>query len=160
MPGPTRRTTTPVTGTDSLPDIKFNKREVDAVVAEATKSVAKKMGVRVDKLPSNVKTAIKTATTSVLNIRAKAIIQRDVDAAVKEKVLAGAKPIDLLDSRMEAAKKGIAHIATDAKVEAVLGDTAKLLWKKHSALTNAGFTDTQAFDLLLAEARGRASRSR
>jgi len=160
MPGPTRRTTMPISGIAGLPDMKFNKQEVDAVVAEATKSVAKKMGVRADKLPSKVKAAIKTAATKALNTRAKAVIQRDVDAAVKEKVLAGAKPLDLLDARMDAAKKGIAHIATDAKVEAVLGDTAKLLWKKYNALKTAGFSETQAFDLLLAEVQGRASRNR
>ena len=160
MPRRIRRISRPVTGLASLPDIKFTQEEVGAVVTSATKSVADKMGTTVDKLPSNMKSAIKTAATSALNVRTKAIIQRDVDAAVKDKVLAGAKPIDLLDNRMKAAKQGIHFIAGDTKVEKILEDTAKLLWKKFKALTGAGFNDTQAFDLLLAEVQGRASRNR
>lgn len=160
MPRPIRRSPSPVTGLASLPDIKFTQREVDAVVTNTTKSVADKMGITVAKLPTDIKTAIRKSAISALNIRTKAIIQRDTDTVVKNKVLTGVKPLDLLDARMKAAKVGIGHIAADTKVEAVLADTAKLLWKKFKALINAGFSNTQAFDLLLAEVQGRASRSR
>jgi hypothetical protein len=118
------------------------------------------MGVREGDLPNSVKTAIKTATQNALNARSKAVIQQDVDSVVKDKVLGGVKPLDLLDARMQAAKQGIAHISADAKVDAVLTDTAKLLWKKYNALKNAGFTEDQAFNLLLGEVQGRASRNR
>ena len=62
--------------------------------------------------------------------------------------------------RVGAARDGIAHIVQDAKVDAVLTDTAKLLWKKYQVLKAAGFSDTQAFDLVLAEVQGRSSRNR
>ena len=156
-PKPKKKTPTPTTSTSF---IKFTQQEMDALIADATASVAKKMGTTASKLPADIKTAIKAATASALDTRAKALIHRDVDSVVKEKVLAGSKPIDMLDARMQAAKDGIAHIAGDAKVEAVLSDTARLLWKKYNALKTAGFSESQAFDLLLAEAQGRASRNR
>lgn len=152
--------TGPVTGVASLPDIQFTQQELDTVVANATQSVAEKMGKTPAQLSADMKSAIKTAATSALNVRAKTIIQRDVDSAVKDTVLAGAKPLDLLDARMAAAKQGIGHIAADAKVAAILDDTAKLLWKKYQALKNNGFSESQSFDLLLAEVQGRASRIR
>lgn len=159
MPAP-KQPSKPLMGLASLPDIKFQKTEIDSVVGEAAKSVAGKMGIAVDKLPDQVMEAIKTAATSAMNTRTKALIQRDVDMAVKETVLQGVKPLDMLDARVNAAKEGIAHITQDAKVDAVLADTAKLLWKKFQALKTAGFTDPQAFDLVLAEVQGRASRNR
>ncbi len=161
QPRPRRRRDTPrrpVAGIAGLPDIKFAAAEVNAVVGAATRSVAKTMGVTVAQLSSDVKAAIKTATINALNVRAKAIIQRDVDTAVKSKVLAGVSALQMLDDRVMAASQGIAQIAGDAKVDAVLADTAKLLWKKYNALKTAGFTPTQAFDLLHAEVQGRASR--
>ena len=163
MPTPRRRTPStpqPSVGAAALPNITFSTAEVNALVSDATKSVAKKMGVRERDLPSSVKNAIKTATQNALNARSKAVIQRDVDSVVKDKVLGGVKPLDLLDARMQAAKQGIAHISADAKVDAVLKDTAKLLWKKYNALISAGFTEDQAFSLLLGEVQGRASRNK
>ena len=148
----------PVTGVAGLPKIKFSKEAMDSIVAEATKSVAKKMGVREDQLPSSVKSAIKIATARALDARAKALIQRDVDMAVKEAVLSGVSPIESLSARIAAAKVGITHISQDQAVEDVLKETAVLLWKKFNALKTAGFDENQAFALLLAEVQGRASR--
>ncbi len=150
----------PRVGLASLPDIQFRKNEVDDVVNEAAKSVAANMGIAPEKLPAAVVEAIKTSTVNAMNTRTKALIQRDVDTTVKETVLKGVRPLDMLDARVQAAREGIAHISQDAKVEAVLGDTAKLLWKKFVALKTAGFTETQAFDLVLAEVQGRAARNR
>jgi len=141
-----------------LPSIVLNKKEIDTIVASATKSVAQKMGVKEDQLPASVKTAIKTATTNAIETRTKAIIQRDVDKSVKDTILKGVSPLDMLDTRVIAAKEGIAHIRTDPNVDSVLQDTSTLLWKKFNALKTAGFSETQAFDLLLAEVQGRASR--
>jgi hypothetical protein len=150
----------PVVGLASLPDIKFKQADVDQVVAEAKKTVAASMGLAPDKLPAEVVDAIKASTSSAMNTRTKALIQRNVDTTVKGTVLKGVKPLDMLDARVQAARDGIAHITQDAKVDAVLADTAKLLWKKYSALKAAGFTDAQAFDLVLAEVEGRAARNR
>lgn len=150
----------PLTGLASLPDIKFKQADVDGVVAEAKKAVAASMGVAPDKLPAEIVAAITTSASSAMNTRTKALIQRNVDTTVKETVLKGVKPLDMLDARVQAAKEGIAHITQDAKVDAVLADTAKLLWKKYNSLKTAGFTDTQAFDLVLAEIQGRAARNR
>jgi len=160
MPDPRDPRPGPVTGVARLPRIEFRQREIDAIVADATKSVAKKMGVRENQLPTSVKNAIKTATTTALNIRAKAVIQRDVDAAVKAKLLSGVTPLGMLGDRMKAAKDGLHVISTDPSVEEVLKDTAVLLWKKFAALKTAGFSPSQAFDLLHAEVQGRASRNR
>lgn len=159
MPQPTR-TPKPSTCIAALPDIKFTKKQVDSIVHHAIRSVAFKMGTTANKLPADVKTAIKTATTSALNVRAQAVIQRDVDAAVNDTILADVKPIDILDYCIKVAQDGISHIATDDKVAAVFDHTAKLLWKKFQALTTAGFSTDQAFDLILAEVQGRASRSK
>ena len=159
MPTP-KPTSRPLTGIASLPDLKFQKIQIDPVVSEAQNTVAKKMGIPVAQLSKEVTDAINTATASAMNLRTKTIIQRDVDSAVKGALLQGAKPLDMLDARVSAAKDGIGHIVADAKVGQVLADTAKLLYKKFDALKNAGFTDTQAFDLVLAEVQGRSSRNR
>lgn len=150
----------PVNQRVSIPDIRFTNNEVQVAVQKATASVAKKMGIDPKKLPPDVKSAIETATINALNIRTKAVIQRDADVAVKEVVLAGQAPIELLDDRMSVAQESLTHIVEDTKVEQVLNDTARLLWKKLNAFTNAGFNETQAFDLLLAEVEGRASRAK
>ena len=155
-----RQTTQPITGIGSIPDINFSQSDITNVVKDAAKSLADKMGIPVNKLSVEVMEAIKTASTSAMNTRTKALIQRDVDLAVKGTILQGVKPLDMLDVRVQAARDGIAHIAQDAKVDAVLTDTANLLWKKLQALKTAGFTETQAFDLVLAEVQGRASRNR
>ena len=136
----------------------LNKEEQEKIIAGATKAVAKKMGVREDKLPASVKDAIVTAATKIIDTRTKAVIQGDVDRAVKEEILKGTSPLSMLDMRVVAAKQGIAHINADPNVDSVLQDTAALLWKKYNALKTAGFSETQAFDLLLAEIKGRASR--
>lgn len=150
----------PITGLASLPDIKFTQAETDNVVNEAAKSVAGKMGIPVNQLSKDVMEAIRTSALSAMNVRTKALIQRDVDKSVKETVLQGVKPLEMLDARLVAAKEGIGQILKDKKVEVILADTAELLWKKFLALKKAGFTDTQAFDLVLAEVQGRASRNR
>ena len=141
-----------------MPSIALNKKEKDKIVAGATKAIAQKMGVKEDQLPASVKEAIKTATAKVIDTRTKAVIQSDVDRAVKDEILKGASPLNMLDMRVMAAKQGIAHINADPNVDSVLQDTATLLWKKFNALKTAGFSETQAFNLLLAEVQGRASR--
>lgn len=140
--------------------IKFPKSDIDAVVTEAAKTVADRMGIPVSKLPAEVMEAIKSASPAALSARTQTLIQRDVESAVKETVLSGVKPVDMLDARVAAARTGIQHLAANAEVDAVLADTATLLWKKFQALKTAGFTETQAYDLLLAEVQGRSSRSR
>lgn len=160
MPNPKTNVIGPRMGSGGIPDISFSKKELDEVVSEAAKTVAAKMGVPVNSLSKEVMEAISEASNSAMNLRTKALIQRDVDLAVKGTVLKGARPIDMLDARVQAARDGISHITQDAKVDAVLADTAKLLWKKYQAFKTAGFSDTQAYDLLLAEVQGRASRNK
>jgi len=152
--------TKPRIGAAALPDIKFSQREVQLAVDEASRAVAGKMGVAVNALPAGISEAIKTATVTSFNSRAKSLILRDADSAVKSQLLRGASPMDMLGNRLRAAKDGIAHIAADGQVRDILNDTAKLLFDKLTALKTAGFTDEQAFNLLLAEVSGRAGRSR
>ncbi len=159
MPSP-KAQVKPAVGLASLPNIELEKTDVDGIVASATKSVASSMGIRPEQLPSTVVDAIKVSAATGISTRTKALIQRNVDSSVKDAVLKGAKPLEMLDARVQAASDGIAHIVQDGKVDAVLADTAKLLWKKYAALKTAGFTDTQAFDLVLAEVQGRAGRNR
>lgn len=138
-------------------NIILKKPELQAIVDKATKVVADHMGVAPANLPDSVKAAINTATATAIDARTKTLIQRNVDSAVKDQLMKGAQPLQQLDLRVSAARDGIAHIVADSKIDAVLADTAKLLWKKFSALKIAGFNETQAFNLLLAEVQGRAS---
>jgi hypothetical protein len=139
-------------------NITLTPQELEAITKRATKTVADSMGLAPASIPDSVKKAIATATTTAISARANTLIQRNVDAAVKDQLLKGAQPLKQLDARVSAARDGIAHVVADAKVDAVLADTAKLLFKKFSAFRVAGFDDTQAFNLLLAEVQGRAAR--
>ncbi len=138
--------------------IKFTPGELAAATQAAEKEVAKKMGIDPGKLSASVKAAVKAATAKAMSNRATTLIQRDADAVVKDTLLAGAKPLNLLDARMSAAKAGIHHVAGSSDVEGILQETATLLWKKFGALKSVGFTDEQAFELVLAEVSARAAR--
>ena len=147
-------------GASGLPDIVFGKKDIDPVVDKAVQALAGKMGIKASDMPLDVKDAVRAAAEAAMKARTKVVIQRDVDLAVKSTLLQGMKPLDLLDARVVAAKDGIGHIAQNNNVDSVLADTATLLRKKYTALVKAGFDDQQAFDLVLAEVQGRASRNR
>lgn len=157
MPNPIKNPKIPVTGKKL---INLNKKEVNSAIVSTQNAIAKQMGTTAAKLPADVNTNIELAVKNALDSRVNYLIQRDADKAVKDTVLAGAKPLELLDSRISAAQAGVRFVTGDAKVEAVLEDTAKLLWKKYQALKKAGFTDDQSYELLLAEVTGRASRNK
>lgn len=118
------------------------------------------MGIKPEAVPANIRDAVEQAAHTAMESRLKTIISRDADAAVKDRVLAGTNPITMLSERVDLARQGVAHIAQDAKVKTILDDTAKLLFSKFTALKTAGFTETQAFELLRAEVAGRAGRER
>jgi hypothetical protein len=139
--------------------IAFGQKDIDRIVKTATDSLAKKFGLDAAHLPSDIKDAIQTTAKTIASDRARTLIQKDVDTAVKAELLKGAKPLEVLGERMAAASTGIAQIAQDLKVEGILADTAKLLWKKYTALKTAGFSEPQAFDLLIAEVKGRSGRA-
>jgi hypothetical protein len=141
-------------------EIKFQKKDIDLVVNEATKTVANKMGIPTANLSKEIQDAITIAAENAMSVRAKTLIQRDVDTAVKGVVLQGVKPLDLLDARVGAAKAGMDHIIQNKNVSDVLSQTASLLWQKYNAFTKVGFSTDQAFALLIAEVKGRASRER
>ncbi len=147
-------------GASGMPDITFGKKDIDPVVDKTVQALAGKMGIKAADLPPEITKAVRSAAEAAMKARAKVVIQRDVDLAVKSTMLQGMKPLDLLDARVIAAKDGIGHIAQDKNVDAVLADTATLLRKKYTALVKAGFNEQQAFDLVLAEVQGRASRNR
>jgi hypothetical protein len=136
------------------------KNEVESAVNIAQSAVARKMGVSVSQLSPEIVKNIDSAVKSSLDARMQTLIHHDAEKAVKETVLAGTQPLEALDSRISAAQAGVRFVSTDAKVEAVLDDTAHLLWKKYQALIKAGFSEQQSFDLLLAEVTGRASRNK
>jgi hypothetical protein len=157
MPDKKRKPKRPATVTASS---SLNKKEIETALKNAKNAVAKKMGIPVAQLSSDVIQNIDSAVKDSLSSRMNSMIRHDADRAVKETVLAGAQPLEMLDSRITAAQAGVRFVSTDAKVEAVLDDTAKLLWKKYQALIKAGFTDAQAFELILAEVAGRSSRNK
>lgn len=143
-----------------LGGIKFSNQEIATVAQKATDAVATKMGVASNLVSQDIKNAISAAAESALSARAKTLIQRDVDKAAKNTLLAGTTPVDLLNERVIAAKVGIQQVAGDSNVEDILNETAKLLKKKYDAFVKVGFTAEQAFDLLKVEVAGRAGRSR
>jgi hypothetical protein len=141
------------------PSIRFNPTDTEKVVKAALESLAKKLNVPIAQLPPDIKSTVEAVAQSTLDARAKTIIGKDVDGAVKSELLRGVKPLDMLTERMQAAQTGIAHIAGDANVDSILADTAKLLKKKFDALHAVGFTDEQSFSLLLAETTARSGRA-
>lgn len=147
-------------GDTSVPNMPLNESEIEIVVREAANSVAQKMGLSVVELSAEMMEAIRTASINALNTRTRALVHRDVDAAAKATLLRGTKPLDVFNDRVTAAMEGISYVAQDAKVDSVLNDTARLLWKKFQALKNSGFNEEQAFELVLAEVQGRASRNK
>jgi H2-forming N5,N10-methylenetetrahydromethanopterin dehydrogenase-like enzyme len=141
-----------------VPKPPVDEKEIQAIVDAAIKSLADKMGINPASIPANIKKAIRDAVLTALSTRLNTLIQRDADTAVKDHILVGAKPLDMLDNRVSAARDAIAHIVADSRVNAVLADTANLLYKKFQALRTAGFSETQAFEILLAEIQGGASK--
>jgi hypothetical protein len=62
-----------------------------------------------------------------------------------------------LNNRFIAAKAGIQHVRDNrTDVDALLADAAALIYRKFKALTDAGFSEDQAFQLVLAEVKARS----
>jgi hypothetical protein len=150
----------PISGPPVLTPITFKEADLKVIRDEALKNIAAKMKVNVADLPASVKDTAAKATQDILDARTKAMIQRDVEAAVKAKINVGADAMAQLSGRMAAASQGLQLVAGDANVNRVLKDTAQLLYKKYRYLVEAGFTQEQAFSLLQAEVAGRAGRNR
>jgi hypothetical protein len=151
---------TPLGDTPRATQISLKAEEVSSIREQALQSIAGKMNLKVSDLPKSITSAVDEAVQTVMDTRAKALIQRDVDSAVKSRMMVGVDAAKQLGARMQAASQGLSIISQDASVDKVLRDTAKLLWKKFDCLKTAGFTEEQAFSLLQAEVAGRAGRSR
>ena len=142
------------------PRITFSDAEVKAISDEVLRSIAEKFNIPVSSLPVSVKNTVADTVKEILNTRAMALIQRDVDSAVKSRMMIGVDTAQQLTARMEAASKGLSVIAYDPNVERVLEDTAILLRKKFDYLMKAGFNEDQAFSLLQSEVISKAGKNR
>jgi hypothetical protein len=144
----------------AMPAITFSQQELKQAVDASNVAVAKSLGTTVDKLSPSIKKAVLATTKEAMANRTRTLVKRNVDSSVKQTVLAGTSPLDMLGARMSAARDGVKEVASNNDVDAILNDTAQLLFKKFNALKNAGFTEDQSFSLVLAEVSGRSARNR
>lgn len=57
----------------------------------------------------------------------------------------------LIGARINSALKGVEVVTQSSDLKKILDENAKMLFSKMTALQNAGFSDDQAFQLILAE---------
>jgi hypothetical protein len=116
-----------------------------------------KKRLNVTSLPPKISRAIDETATTVAgtltkqNMTKKAVqvgkeLFRDVDHA------------KAIGDRLSSALKGVQMVSQSADLKKMLEENAKMLFAKKKALVDAGFTDTEAFQLILAEVTAKKSK--
>jgi hypothetical protein len=108
-------------------------------------------------LPSDIKEMVKEKSVEV----GMALMQQDV---TKRAVVYGKeifREVDhskAIDERLSSALKGVELISQSADLQKMLEENAKMLFNKKQALADAGFTDNEAFQLIMAEVSAKKSK--
>lgn len=108
-------------------------------------------------IPSDIKEMIKDKSAEV----GSALIQQDVIKRAQSYGKEMLREVDhskAIDERLSSALKGVELVSQSADLQKMLEENAKMLFNKKQALANAGFTDNEAFQLIMAEVSAKKSK--
>ena len=125
------------------------------------------------KLENDIRRQLKIPRTSPIPADIQTVISKTASEAgkvslqsyVKSRAIAEGKQIfratnyqTAISTRLQDALAGVQLVTLDPKLQQILEENAKVLFAKKTALTKAGFTDSEAFQLLLAEVAAKKSK--
>ncbi len=131
----------------------------DKIEADVTTAVEEMMrsrlGIRPSEgLPPEVSALARSAAeTAAAKATELAVVQEAEEAA---KTVVRGDVLKRFDSKIDLAAQGMNHIAGSQDVEDILKNRAELLAKKKKALVDAGFTDDEAMQIVLADITARS----
>lgn len=142
----------------SAPSIAAPTPRVKKLESDISKAVTAKIRSRLGvtgnrKLPADVQELINSAATVAAESTLETAVIRDVQEASND--LARGSVLDRFDSKVADARVGLDHIASSNDVEKILKRRAEMLAAKKEALENAGFSEEQAMDIVLADIAAR-----
>lgn len=151
MPGTTRS----VLGGDSLIRIPVaDKLEADIKTAVEEK-MRSRLGIKPSEgLPPEVTALARSAAeTAAAKATELAVIQEAEEAA---RATVRGDVLKRFDTKVDLAARGMEHISKSSDVEDILKRRAELLARKKQALVDAGFTNDEAMQIVLADIAARA----
>lgn len=134
-------------------------------MAEGTKiesdiqgSVEKAMRTRLGvtgraKLPADLQSLIESASSAAAAKALEVGVIKAAEDAAQE--FTSGDVLERFSAKAKLADKGLAHIAGSSEVDKILKNRAQLLAAKKKALETAGFTSTEAMDVVLADIAAR-----
>jgi hypothetical protein len=123
---------------------------------EVTKRVRRRYAIpRNQAIPAELKTAIqKEVNKAVSPDTVKKRLAVETISVVKER--AEASMLANFDNTVVKAKDAISHIGGSSEVDDILKERSEMMFKKKQALVTAGFSDTEAMEIILADIAARA----
>ena len=127
----------------------------------------------VNKVEGDIRAKLNIPASSPLPTNIRAMIEKtasDADSALTEKyvrreaLLAGKrffrdeKVEDTIKTRLATALQGVQLVSASSDLQKMIDENARMLFMKKQALRNAGFTDDEAFKLILAEVTAKKSK--
>ncbi len=108
-------------------------------------------------LPGDVKNMVSDATDEAFTSLIKNSVRRSAITLSKENL----RVTDIqtaISGRLANASKGVKLVSGSPELQAILDENARMLFAKKTALVNAGFSNDEAFQLILAEVSAKKSR--
>lgn len=116
-----------------------------------------KKRLNVTALPSDIKEMIKERSAEV----GVALIEQDISKRALlygKEILREVDHAKAIDERLSSALKGVELVSKSADLQNILSENAKMMFAKKQALVKAGFTDDEAFQLIMAEVSAKKSK--
>lgn len=115
------------------------------------REIAQNMGIGVGAIPADVKKVVTEQVKESLNNNIRSLTHEFVNREVKGKLTQSLDVMSTMDNRLKGALKGITHVSASQDVGKIMTENAKLLRKKFDALVQEGFSNEQAFEILIAD---------
>jgi hypothetical protein len=109
------------------------------------------LGIDPQNVPSGLAEAIQRQVRTALTDNIHTAIRTEASREVKDQLGKQLDIDNLINRRVGGALKGIAALGSNNDTKLLLDENARLLKLKFDALVTAGFTDDQAFSVILAE---------
>ena len=101
-------------------------------------------------LPANVKTMISKAAKETENTATLRFVKKEALTVGKE-FYREQSIQTAMNARLSSALAGVQMVSTSVDLQKMIDENAKMLFAKKTALETAGFSTTEAFQLILAE---------
>jgi sulfate adenylyltransferase subunit 1 (EFTu-like GTPase family) len=124
--------------------------QIQSVVS---KRMGQRLGVAPASLPSELKTLISSASAAAAQQAVELAVTKDLEEAVGD--VSRGSVLGRFDARVDLARKGLDHISASNDVKAIMKKRATMLAEKKAALENAGFSSTEAMEIVLADIAAR-----